>query len=524
MAEDTSAQNMQPGANPWLIAVAVILPAFMEVIDTSIASVCIPYIAGSLSASNDEATWVLTFYLLSNAVVLPASAWFSLRFGRRRFLIASIVIFTVSSFFCGAANSLVVILLARLVQGAGGGGLQPLSQAILTESFPPEKRGLAMGMFGLGVVVAPVLGPTLGGWLTDQYSWRWAFYINIPIGILAIVLIMRYVKDPPYIKNADPGKLDTIGFGLLAIALGSMQIMLDRGQQDDWFGATWIRWAFAAMIVCGVAFVISQVTREKTLVDLSIFKNRNFAMGCLLIFMFGASVYAAVTLLPLYYQSMMDYSAWWSGLAVAPRGLGSIIAMPLVGLLVSRVDTRVLVSGGFVTFGVCSLIWSTITLQISPWSMTVPVVISGFALGLVFVPLSVSTLGDLPPSSVGNGSGLYNLMRNIGGSIGISIVQTVIARHEQIHRSDFVKGIAPTSLAYQQRLHYYTDLFSQYASRTDAGHQAVGQLGRVLGQQASLWSYVDDFRYMALACFCCAPVVWGLKKVAARGGPPAGAH
>lgn len=524
MAEATPAQNMQPGANPWLIAVAVILPAFMEVIDTSIASVCLPHIAGSLSASTEEATWVLTFYLLSNAVVLPASGWFSLRFGRRRFLIGSIVIFTVSSFFCGAANSLLVILMARLVQGAGGGGLQPLSQAILTESFPPEKRGLAMGMYGLGVVVAPVLGPTLGGWLTDQYSWRWAFYINIPIGILAIFLIMRYVKDPPYITNANPGKLDSIGFGLLAIALGCMQIILDRGQQDDWFGAIWIRWAFVAMIVCGVAFVISQVTREKTLVDLSIFKNRNFAMGCLLIFMFGASVYAAVTLLPLYYQSLMDYSAWWAGLAVAPRGLGSILAMPLVGLMVARVDTRILVSSGFAIFGVCSLIWGTLTLQMGPWSMVVPIVISGFSLGLVFVPLSVVALGDLPPQSVGNGSGLYNLMRNVGGSIGISIVQTILSRHEQLHRNEMVQHITPTSGNYQQNLQYFTRTFSNYASHTTAQTQAAGQIGRMLGQQAQLWSYVDDLRYMALACFCCVPLVWGLKKVKARGGAAAAAH
>ena len=525
MAEKNAPQqNMQPGVNPWMIAIAVILPAFMEVIDTSIASVCLPHIAGSLSASTDEATWVLTFYLLSNAVVLPASAWFSLKFGRRRFLIASIVIFTISSFFCGAANSLLVILIARLVQGAGGGGLQPLSQAILTESFPPEKRGLAMGMFGLGVVVAPVLGPTLGGWLTDQYSWRWAFYINIPIGFLAVFLIMRYVKDPPYIKNANPGKLDSIGFGLLAIALGCMQLILDRGQQDDWFGATWIRWAFVAMIVCGVAFVISQLTREKTLVDLRIFKNRNFAMGCLLIFMFGGSVYAAVTLLPLYYQSMMDYSAWWAGLAVAPRGLGSILAMPIVGLMVSRVDTRILVSSGFGIFGVCSLIWATLTLQISPWSMTVPIVISGFALGLVFVPLSVTSLGGLPPESIGNGSGLYNLMRNIGGSIGISIVQTILTRHEQLHRNELVQHVTPMSPQYQQNLQRYTDLFSNYASHAMAQRQAIGQVGRMVGQQAQLWAYVDDLRYMALACFCCVPLVWGLKKVQAKGGAAAAAH
>ncbi len=521
---DTSAQNVAPGVNPWLIAIAVILPAFMEVIDTSIASVCIPYMAGSLSASNDEASWVLTFYLLSNAVVLPASAWFSMRFGRKRFLIASIVIFTIASFFCGAATTLLTILIARLVQGAGGGGLQPLSQAILTESFPPEKRGLAMGMFGLGVVVAPVLGPTLGGYLTDTLSWRWAFYINIPFGIIAIVLIMRYVKDPPYIKNANPGRLDTIGFGLLAVGLGCMQIILDRGQQDDWFGATWIRWAFVLMLVSLIGFIYSQLTRENTLVDLSVFKYRNFTMGCLLIFLFGAAVYSAVTLLPLYFQSMMDYSAWWSGLAVSPRGIGSIIAMPLVGILVARIDTRILVSTGFFVFGLCSLFWGHITTQISPWSLTIPIVISGFSLGLVFVPLSVTTLGDLPPASVGNGSGLYNLMRNIGGSIGISVVETILARHEQLHRTELARNLAPTLPTVQQNLNSFTELFSQYGSHATAQTQAIGQIGYELAHQAELWSYVDDFRYMALACFCCAPVVWGLRRVRARRGAAAGAH
>lgn len=516
--KDTSAQNLLPGVNPWLVALAVILPAFMEVIDTSIAAVCIPYIAGSLSASYDEATYVLTFYLLSNAVILPASAWFSLRFGRKRFLIASIVIFTISSFFCGAANSLIVILLARLLQGAGGGALQPLSQAILTESFPPEKRGMAMGMFGLGVVVAPVLGPTLGGWLTDTFSWRWAFYINIPIGVVAILLIMRFVKDPPYIKNANPGRLDGIGLGLLAVGLGCMQIILDRGQQDDWFGATWVRWAFCIMIVCLGGFLISQLTREKTLVDLSVFRNRNFTFGCILIFMFGAAIYSAVTILPLYYQSLMDYSAWWAGLVVSPRGLGSIIAMPLVGLLVSRIDTRILVSTGFAVFACCSLIWGTITMQVSPWSLTVPIVISGFSLGLVFVPLSVTTLGDLKPEAVGNGSGLYNLMRNIGGSVGISVAQTILARHEQLHRTELVQHLAPTRIAVQQTLSYFAKLFSAAAGRVLSQHQALGQIDKILGQQSQLWSYVDDFRYMALTCFCCVPIVWFLKKVKPRGG------
>jgi DHA2 family multidrug resistance protein len=492
----------------------------MEVIDTSIASVCVPYIAGSLSASNDEATYVLTFYLLSNAVVLPASAWFGLKFGRKRFLITSIIIFTIASFFCGAANSLIIILIARLIQGAGGGALQPISQAILTESFPPEKRGMAMGLFGLGVVVAPVLGPTLGGWLTDNYSWRWAFYINIPIGIIAIFLIMRYIQDPPYIKNAKPGKLDSIGFGLLAVGLGAMQIILDRGQQDDWFGATWVRYTFIAMVLGLGGFIYSQLTREKTLVDLRIFMNRNFAMGSILIFMFGAAVYSAVTLLPLYYQSMMDYSAWSAGLVVSPRGLGSILAMPLVGLLVARMDSRILVSLGFGIFGICSLAWGNLTLQMSPWSLLIPVVISGFSLGLVFVPLSVTSLGGLKPEQVGNGSGLYNLMRNIGGSVGISVVQTMLTRRAQYHQNEIVKNLPASGREWQQHVNTLTNFFQGFSDHTMAHSQAIARIGQQVQQQSELYSYVDDFRYMAMACFFCVPMVWLVKRVKAKGDVP----
>ncbi|HWF08748.1 MAG TPA: DHA2 family efflux MFS transporter permease subunit, partial [Bryobacteraceae bacterium] len=268
--------------NPWLIAVSVMLATFMEVIDTSIASVALPHIAGSLSATTDEATWVLTSYLVANAIILPASGWFALRFGRKRFLISCIVIFTVSSFLCGAATSLGMILIARAVQGAGGGALQPLSQAILLESFPPEKRGLAMAVFALGVVVAPVLGPTLGGWLTDEYSWRWAFYINIPIGVLAIFMLSRFVIDPDYIKDAKPGKMDSIGFGLLAIALACLQIVLDKGQEEDWLSAVWIRWMILITIGAVVAFLIRELRIDKPLVDLRVFLDRNFAMGCLL--------------------------------------------------------------------------------------------------------------------------------------------------------------------------------------------------------------------------------------------------
>src|ERR1700759_4462107 len=274
--------------NQWVIAAAVMLATFMEVLDTSIASVALPYIAGSVSATNDEATWVLTSYLVSNAVVLPASSWFSLRFGRKRFLLICIIIFTISSFLCGAAPSLPILLIARAIQGAGGGALQPLSQAILLESFPPAKRGLAMAVFALGVVVAPVLGPTFGGWLTDNYSWRWTFYINIPIGILAIFMILRYVEDPPYVKNAKPGRIDGFGLGLLAVWLGCLQIVLDKGQEVDWFGAIWLRWATFVGLGCFLWFLWWEMKHKRPLVDLTIFRNRNFALGCLLITLFGA--------------------------------------------------------------------------------------------------------------------------------------------------------------------------------------------------------------------------------------------
>ena len=494
------------------------IATFMEVIDTSIASVAIPYIAGSVSATNDEATWVLTFYLLSNAVVLPASAWFSLRFGRKRFLMTCIMIFMASSFACGASTSLIMILLARLVQGAGGGALQPISQAILTESFPPEKRGLAMAVFALGVVVAPVLGPTLGGWLTDTYSWRWAFYINIPIGLLALFMIGRFIEDPPYIKNAKPGGLDSIGLGLLAVWLGFMQLILDRGQEDDWFGATWIRYGFVIMLVCFGLFLWRQLTAKKPLVDLTIFKNRNFAIGTFLIFMFGAAIYGVVTLLPLYYQTLMGYSATAAGLAVSPRGVGAILAMPLIGILTSRMDNRWLVSAGFLVFGVCSLFLGRIDLNIGPWSMLWPVVISGSALGLVFVPLSTTSLGDLPQEKIGNASGLYNLMRNVGGSVGISMVNTIVVRHEQLHRTELSQNLAPQLHTYQQQVSRLTQTMSAHAGPVEATRRAYGQIQFQLTQQAQLWAYIDDFRYLAVACVACVPFVWMLKKVMNKGG------
>jgi MFS transporter, DHA2 family, multidrug resistance protein len=515
----------RPAFSPWLIAISVMLATFMEVLDTSIASVALPHIAGSLSATNDEATWVLTSYLVANAIVLPASPWFSRKFGRKRFLISCIVIFTISSFACGAATSLGMILLARAIQGAGGGALQPLSQAILIESFPPDKRGLAFAVFALGVVVAPVLGPTLGGYLTDTYSWRWAFYINIPIGLLAIFMIMRYIEDPEYIRNAKPGRIDGIGIGLLAVWLGCLQIVLDKGQEDDWFGADWIRWAVGILVVAFVLFIIRELKHDNPLVDLRVFRHRNFLLGCILIGLFGGAIYGLITLLPLFYQELLGYTASAAGWAVSPRGIGAIIAMPIIGILTGKLDNRWLIASGFVMFGISSLRFGQADLAISQWSFLGAIVLSGFGAGCIFVPLSTISVAGLPNEEIGNASGLYNLFRNVGGSVGIAIVNTIVARHAQLHQNELVRSVTSSSVTVQNQLRALQQyLQTQGFSAVDAMQKAYALIGRQVEGQALLWSYVDDFRYMALMCFACIPIVFILKKAVAREGAAGVGH
>src|SRR6266702_5992700 len=402
------------GVNPWLVTVSVMLPTFMEVLDTAIASVALPYLAGSLSASNSEATWVLTSYLVANAVILPASNWFARRFGRKRFLLTCVIIFTVASFFCGAAPSLSVILLARVLQGAGGGALQPLSQSILLESFPVQKRSMARPAYGLGIVVAPVLGPTLGGWLTDTFSWRYAFYINIPVGLLAVFMITRFVHDPPFIKNAKVGPFDNLGFGLLVVWTGCLQVVLDKGQEDDWFGAVWVRWAGAALVVSLIGWIWHSWAHPLGLVDLHVLKNRNFRTGCFLIALLGMCIYITIAILPLYYQEILGYTAFAAGLVVGPRGIGSFIGSPVIGFLGTHIDNRLLLTFGFVGFGICSIIFGRVNLGISPTTLLWPILVTGFALSFVFVPISTMAYGTLRNEEIGNASGIFNLLRNVG--------------------------------------------------------------------------------------------------------------
>ena len=520
-AAQAGAQNQ--GVNPWLIAVSVMLATFMEVLDTAIASVALPYIAGSLSASNDEATWVLTSYLVANAVILPASNWFALRFGRKRFLITCVIIFTVSSFFCGAAPSLAFMLIARIVQGAGGGALQPLSQAILLESFPPAKRGAAMALVAFGVVVAPVIGPTLGGWLTDTYSWRYAFYINLPVGALAVFMISRFVHDPPYIAKAKTSPFDGIGFGLLVVWIGCLQVILDRGQEDDWFGAVWLRWATLFLVISFVWFIVHSLRKKDPLVNLRTLKDWNFAVGCALIGIFGVAIYSLVTVLPLFYQELLAYTAFTAGMVVGPRGIGSILGMPVIAYLGSRVDPRYLLTFGFGIFGAMALVFGNLTLGLGPWTLLVPILVSGFALSFVFVPITTQAYGTLANNQIGNASGIFNLTRNIGGSVGISLAQTLLTRRTDVHQNEILNSVPQSSFWFEQRMRSLTSYLSHQTNTANAAAASQGQLYQQLGAQALLWAFVDVFRWLALICFAGVGIVWMFKKVK-PGKPPAGAH
>ncbi len=523
MAEIEGQTAETGGVNPWVIAVSVMLATFMEVLDTAIVSVSLPYIAGSLSATTDEATWVLTSYLVSNAVVLSGSNWFALRFGRKRFLITCVIIFTIASFCCGSAPTLAFILLARVIQGASGGALQPLSQSILLESFPPAKRGAAMALFAFGVVVAPVIGPTLGGWLTDTYSWRYAFYINIPVGILAVILMSRFVHDPPYVKNAKPGRFDGIGFGLLALWTGTLQVMLDKGQEADWFGAIWLRWFFVIFTIAFIWFIIHSWRKEKPLVNLRTLKDWNFAVGCALIFAFGICIYSMITVLPLYYQELLGYTAFSAGIVVFPRGIGSIIGMPVIGFIGNKIDARILLTFGFAVFGVTSLIFGNSNLQIGPESLLWPIIITGFALSFVFVPITTEAYGTLRNDQIGNASGIFNLMRNIGGSIGISLTQTALKRRSDFHQNDITNFVSRSQTWLQERLHALSGYLSHHTNPANAPGAAQAQVYGLLKQQSLLWAFIDIFRWTSLLSFFCILLVWMFKKVS-HGRAPAGAH
>ena len=501
------------GTNPWLIALAVMIATFMEVMDTSIASVAVPYIAGSTASTTDEAEWVLTVYLVANAVFLPASNYFAERFGRKRFLMFSLALFTVASFLCGIAPTLPFILLARAIQGAGGGALQPLSQAILLESFPPAKQGQALGVYALGVVLAPVIGPAFGGYLTDVISWRWAFYINIPVGILALVLQSRFLPDSkPDAKKA--GAFDGIGFGLLGLWIGCLQFILDKGQEDDWFDDARIRWAAGILVVTFVLFLIREFSHLKPLVNLRAFSDRNLAIGCALVFALGAVLYGLTTVLPVFYQTLLGYSATASGFAVSPRGLGSVAASLIVGALVSKFDARWIVAAGYAVLGLSGLWLAELTLDISPTTEFWPIAVSGIGLAMIFVPLSKVALATVGKEGTGNASGIFNFLRNIGGSIGISAANTIAQRHLQSHRNDLVRNYTGASWILRRQLASLSERLSAHAGFAGriASLRGYSITNTALNAQAQVYAYVDVLRYFGFLCLICVPFAFLLKK------------
>jgi MFS transporter, DHA2 family, multidrug resistance protein len=507
-------EGWQPAVSPWLIAMAVILPTFMEVLDTSIANVALNHIAGSMSASYSQATWVLTAYLISNAVVLPLSAWLGNRFQRKRFLLFCILLFTVSSLFCGLSVSLPMLLVMRVVQGIGGGALAPLSQAILMESFPPRKQGIAQAIFGLGVVVAPAVGPVLGGWLTDSYSWRWIFYINVPFGLIAIWAIQKTVEDPPWVRNSDPGPLDVLGLAALSLWLGCQEVFLDKGQEDDWFGSGFIR-TMVALAVCGfIIFVWRELKAEKPMVDLRLFRVRNFAVGTALIFLASVLVYGISLITPQFLQLLMGYTATLAGVASSPLGLGAVIAMAVVGVLVSKVDSRAILIFGFFIFAASSFYMSRISMAISPWSIFWPLVLAGSAMGFLYVPANVAGTAPLKVDQIGSATGMLNLMRNVGGSVGIALVSTLLVRRSQVHQNMLGEHLNPANpILFQYVRGLKSFLFLRQSSFGTELKPTLGAVYLMLQQQAYLLAFTDVYEELALISLGAILLVFFMHKV-----------
>lgn len=515
--------EFQPKVNPWLIAASVMLATFMEVLDTSIANVSLQHIAGSLSVSTDESTWVLTTYLISNAIVIPSTAWFGQRFGRKRFLMCCVAVFTTASLLCGLATSLPMLLAMRVLQGAGGGALQPIAQSILLESFPREKHGQAMSVYGLGVVTAPILGPVLGGWITDNYSWRWIFFINVPVGIFALMLMQRFIHDPHWIRNARPARLDIIGFSFMSLWLGCQEVLLDKGQEADWFGSHFILLMAALALVGLVVFVGRELKTERPFVNLRVLKNYNFSLGAVLMFAAGVTLYSLTAIVPLFLQTIMGYTALESGLAMVPRGLGALVAMPLVGRLVGRVQGRYLVAGGFLFFGLTTLALAGLSLDVSPGILFWPLFFSGASIAFMFVPLNTLALGTLKREEISNASGIFNLMRNVGGSVGISMVTTFIARAAQAHQNTLVGNLTPYNTAYESSLRAIASGFSARGQAVFAAQQqAIGSVYHTLLTQANLLAYIDNFRWFSLLCLACLLAALLLKRV--QPGAPVAMH
>ncbi len=507
--------------NPWLVAISVMFGTFMEVLDTTVVNVSLPHMAGSLGSSINEATWALTSYLVANAIILPMTGWLANQFGRKRLLMSAILGFTLASALCGLATSLTMLILFRIFQGTTGGALQPLSQAVMLEAFRPEDRGKAMAFWGLGIVVAPMLGPVLGGWLTDTYSWRWVFYINIPVGLISIVMISLYVFDPPYIRRII-SRVDYWGIGLLVIGIGSLQIVLDKGQQEDWFSSDFIR-VLAAVSTFGlIALVIRELRTRDPIVDLRVLKIRTYAVGLFMMTMLGFVLYGSLVLLPILLQTLLGYPALQAGIAIAPRGMGSFLAMPLVGVAIGRFDPRKMLAVGIAgaSFTLFQLSW--LNLNAGYWDVFWPQFWQGIALALLFVPLTTVTMDPIPNYRIGNAASLFNLMRNIGGSMGIAMATTYQERKTQMHINILGAHVNVYSEQARQAFERVRQLLIERgADPVTATQQAYAALYGTVQRQAAMLAFLDTFRLMALIFLVLLPFLFLIRRPRHRGGPAA---
>ena len=508
--------------NPWVIALTVTLATFMEVLDTSIANVSLPHIAGNLSVGEDQSTWVLTSYLVSNAIVLPLSGWFSGLLGRKRFYMLCVALFTASSFLCGFAPSLGVLVLCRILQGAGGGGLQPSEQAILNDTFPLEKRGMAFAVYGIAVVVAPTIGPWLGGWITDNFSWRWVFYINVPVGIVSLLLTSFLVSDPPYMKKANLRagfRIDYIGIGLISLGLGSMQIILDKGQRDDWFASNFIVAFFAMMLVGIVAGIVWEWREKEPVVDLKMLKDRNFAVATLAMFFLGFVLYASTVLIPQLLQQLMGYTAQLAGMALSPGGAVIMCMMPIVGILVSKMDTRILIAFGCVVSSLSLFVMAGWDLGLDFRHAVEARMLQGFGLAFLFIPINVAAFAFVPKEKTNMGTGIINLARNIGASVGIAFVTTMLDRRAQFHIARLTERANALSGAYHNALHGIESmLVSMGSTAAHASAQAQAMVYGTIERQAAMLAFLDDFKMLGIVFFAVIPILLLLKKPKMRGG------
>ena len=500
-AIDTPQAIWKPKANPWLIAFVVSLAAFMEVLDTSIANVALPHIAGNLSASSEESTWVLTSYLVSNAIVLPISGWLVSLFGRKRFFLICITLFTASSLLCGIAPTLGILLASRVIQGVGGGGLQPMAQAILADTFPPEQRGLAFSLYGFTAVVAPAIGPTLGGWITDNVSWRWIFLMNLPIGILAIFLVLTYVEDPPFLKRIQfkESKIDYFGFGLLAVGVAFLQIVLDKGQEDDWFGSNFIIALTVISIVCLCGLIVWELMVKEPILDVRLFKNVNFATASLMMFMVGAASFSTTVLMPQFLQSLMGYTAETTGMVLSAAAILLLVELPIVGQLTGRIQARYLMAFGWGMLTI-AMFYSTrrIDLEVSFASATWLRIAQYVPMGFIFIPATMVAYIGIPQEKSNSVAGLVNFVRNMGASVGTSAVTTVLARRAQFHQVMLSSRSGQTNSLFRSSVSVLENRL-QHAGVAQPQLQAYGMLNGVVEHQASALSYIDTFWLLGIA-------------------------